>query len=122
MGYLTKDEVLQAITGGNRTVKGLAAEFGLTTGNMKGALSRLGIDLKEVRTEPKSIIMNNLAASDEDEWKQLYKDYDLEGAIGTQAQFIIAQCRISYGMTPAQARQYMKDNFNYQTITIKLSK
>ena len=122
MGYLTKEEVLQAITGGNRTVKGLAAEFGLTTGNMKGALGRLGIDLKEVRTEPESIIMNNLAASDEDEWKKLYKDYDLEGAIGTQAQFIIAQCRIRDGMTAAQARQYMKDNFHYQTMEIKLNK
>ena len=122
MGYLTKEEVLQAIIGGNRTVKGLAAEFGLTTGNMKGALGRLGIDLKEVRTEPEPIIMNNLAASDENEWDQLYKDYDLEGAIGTQAQFIIAQCRVIDGMTAAQARQYMKDNFHYQTMEIKLNK
>ena len=122
MGYLKKEEVLHAITRGNRTVKGLAAEFGLTTGNMKGALGRLGIDLKEVRTESEPIIMNNLAASDEDEWKQLYKDYDLEGSIGTQAQFMIAQCRISYGMTAAQARQYMEDNFHYQTMEIKLSK
>ena len=122
MGYLTKEEVLQAITGGNRTVKGLAAEFGLTTGNMKGALGRLGIDLKEVRTEPEPIIMNNFDASVEDEWKQLYKDYDLEGSIGTQAQFIIAQCRIRDGMTAAQARQYMKDNFHYQTMEIKLNK
>ena len=122
MGYLTKEEVLQAITGGNRTVKGLAAEFGLTTGNMKGALGRLGIDLKEVGTEPKPIIMNNLVASDEDEWKKLYNDYDLEGVIGTQAQFIIAQCRVINGMTAAQARQYMKDNFHYQTMEIKLNK
>ncbi len=122
MGYLKKEEVLQAITKGNRTVKGLAAEFGLTTGNMKGALSRLGIDLKEVGTEPEPIIMDNFSASDEDAWKQLYKDYDLEGAIGTQAQFIIARCRIIDGMTVAQTRQYMEDNFHYQTITIGLSK
>ena len=119
MGYLKKEEVLQAITKGNRTVKGLAAEFGLTTGNMKGALGRLGIDLKEVRTEPEPIIMNNLAASDEDAWHQLYEEYDLEGSIGTQAQFMIAQCRIRDGMTVAQARQYMKDNFHYQIIQFK---
>ena len=122
MGYLKKEEVLQAITGGNRTIKGLAAEFGLTTGNMKGALGRLGIDLKEVRTEAEAIIMNNFSASDEDEWKKLYNDYDLEGSIGTQAQFVIAQCRIRDGMTAAQARQYMKDNFHYQTMEIKLNK
>ena len=122
MGYLKKEEVLQAITGGNRTIKGLAAEFGLTTGNMKGALGRLGIDLKEIRTEAEAIIMNNFSASDEDEWKKLYNDYDLEGSIGTQAQFIIAQCRIRDGMTAAQARQYMKDNFHYQTMEIKLNK
>ena len=59
---------------------------------------------------------------DEVEWAQFYKDYDLDGAIGTQAQFIRAQCKISYGMTAAQARQYMKDNFHYQIMTIKLSK
>ena len=89
---------------------------------MKGALGRLGIDLKEVSTEPKPIIMNNSSASDEDEWKKLYNDYDLEGVIGTQAQFIIARCRVIDGMTVAQARQYMKDNFHYQTMEIKLNK
>lgn len=68
----------------------------------------------ELLQEP--IIKTDSPASDEDEWAQLYKDYDLDGAIGTQAQFIIAQCRISCGMTAAQARQYMKDNFHYQII------
>lgn len=114
MKYLTKEELLQEIAAGNRTIKGLAAKFRLPPSSIKGALAKLGINLKE--KEPEPIIMNNLAASDEDEWAQLYKDYDLEGAIGTQAQFIIAQCRISYGMTAAQARQYMKDNFHYQII------
>ena len=124
MRYLKKEEVLQAIRGGNRTIKGLAAEFGLTTGNMKGALSRLGIDLKKVGTEPEPepIIMNDCPASEEDEWKQLYKEYDLEGGIGTQAQLLIAQCRIKDGMTVAQARQYMKDNFRYEIIEIKFKK
>ena len=71
--------------------------------------------------KPESIIKNDSSASIEDEWDQLYKDYDLGSAIGTQAQFIIAQCRINYGMTAVQARQYMKDNFHYQVIEIKLS-
>ena len=119
MKHFTKEELLQEIAAGNRTINGLADKFGLSTISMSVALAKLGISLKE--PEPEPIIMNNFSASVEDEWDQLYKDYDLEGAIGTQAQFIIAQCKISYGMTAAQARQYMKDNFHYQTITIKLS-
>ena len=111
MKYLTKEELLQEIAAGNRTIKGLAAKFGLPPNRIKGALAKLEISLKE--KEPEPIIMNNWAASDENEWDQLYKDYDLEGAMGTQAQFIIAECRIRYGMTAAQARQYMKDNFHY---------
>ena len=114
MRHLTKEELLQEIAAGNCTIKGLAAKFGLPISNIKGALAKLGISLKEKKSEP--IIKNDAPASDEDEWAQLYKDYDLDGAIGTQAQFIIAQCRISYGMTAAQARQYMKDNFHYQII------
>ena len=122
MERFTKEELLQEIAAGNRTMKGLAGRFDVSASSVKSALARLGLDLKEVRTESEPIIMNNLAASDEDEWKQLYQDYDLDGSIGTQAQFMIAQCRISYGMTAAEARQYMEDNFHYQTITIKLSK
>ena len=122
MQHFTKDELLQEIADGNRTMKGLADKFGLSTISMSIALAKLGISLKESEPEPEPIIMNNLAASDEDEWKQLYKDYDLEGAIGTQAQFIIAQCRVINGMTVAQARQYMEDNFHYQTMEIKLNK
>ena len=109
MKHLTKEELLQEIVAGNRTIKGLAAKFGLPTSSIKGALAKLEISLKE--KEPEPIIMNNLAASDENEWDQLYKDYDLEGIIGNQAQYIIAECRIKYGMTAAQARQYMRDNF-----------
>ena len=120
MRHLTKEELLQEIAAGNRTIKGLAAKFGSSTHSMKSILANLEISLKE--TEPEAITMNDFSASIEDEWTQLYKDYDLDGAIGTQAQFIIAQCRISYGMTAAQARQYMKDNFHCQTIEIKLSK
>ena len=120
MKRFTKEELLQEIAAGNCTMKGLADKFGLSPGSMKSALTKLGINLKEMRPEP--IIMDNSPASDEDEWKQLYKDYDLEGAIGTQAQFIIAQCRIRDGMTAAQARQYMEDNFHYQTMTIKFNK
>ena len=111
MKHLTKEEVLQEIAAGNRTIKGLAAKFGLSTGSMKNALDKLKINLKEMEPEP--IIMNNLAASVDDEWDQLYKDYDLEGIIGNQAKYIIAECRIKYGMTAAQARQHMKDNFHY---------
>ena len=66
--------------------------------------------------------MNNSSASVEDEWYKLYKDYDLEGSIGMQAHFMIAQCKIKYGMTAAQARQYMEYNFHYQIITIKFNK
>ena len=109
MKHFTREELLQDIAAGNSTLKGLAAKYGLSLDSMKHALAKLEISLKE--KEPEPIIMNNLAASDENEWDQLYKDYDLEGAIGTQAQFIIAECRIRYGMTAAQARQYMKDNF-----------
>ena len=120
MRHLTKKELLQEIAAGNRTIKGLAAKFGSSTHSMKSILAKLGISLEE--REPEPIIKNDSSASIEDEWDQLYKDYNLEGAIGTQAQFIIAQCKISYGMTAAQARQYMKDNFHYQVIELKLSK
>ena len=124
MKHLTKEELLQDIADGNRTIKGLAAIHGLSANSIKHALANLGINLKEMRSkpEPEPIIMNDFSASDEDEWKKLYKDYDLEGSIGTQAQLMIAQCRVIDGMTVAQARQYMKDNFHYQIITIKLSK
>ena len=111
MEHITTEEVLQELAAGNCTIKGLAAKFGVTTGSMKGIIANLAISSKKTEPEPEPIVMNNLAASDEDEWKKLYKDYDLEGAIGTQAQFIIAQCRVIDGMTVAQARQYMKDNF-----------
>ena len=120
MERFKKEELLQEIAAGNRTIKGLAAKYGLSTDSMKSALARLDISLGE--WEPEPIIMNNLAASVEDDWDQLYKDYDLEGSIGTQAQFIIAQCRIKDGMTAAQARQYMKDNFHYQTMELKFNK
>ena len=122
MKHITREEVLQEIAAGNCTIKGLAAKFGLTTGSMKGILANLEISLKKPEPEPEPIIMNNFDASVEDEWKQLYKDYDLEGAIGTQAQLLIAQCRIKDGMTVAQARQYMKDNFRYEILEIKLHK
>ena len=105
------EELLQEIAAGNRTLKGLGAKFGLSPSSIKSALTKLGINLTE--KEPEPIIMNNLAASDENEWDQLYKDYDLEGIIGNQAQYIIAECRIKYGMTAAQARQHMIDNFHY---------
>ena len=120
MKHLTKEELLQEIAAGNRTIKGLAAKFGLTTGSVKSALAKLGISLKE--TEPEPIIMNDFSASEEDEWHELYEDYNLGGAIGNQAQFTIAQCRIKDHMTAAQARQYMKDNFHYQIIEIKFKK
>ena len=122
MKHLTKEELLQEIAAGNCSIKGLAAKFGLPTSSIKGALAKLEISLKEKEPEPEPIIMNNLAASDDSEWKQLYNDYDLEGIIGNQAQYIIAECRIKYGMTAAQARQYMRDNFPYQPLTIKLDK
>ena len=120
MKHFTKEELLQEIAAGNRTIDGLAAKFGLSTDRMKSALAKLGISLKEKKSEP--ITMNDFSASDDSEWDQLYKNYDLEGAIGTQALFIIAQCKISYGMTADQARQYMKDNFHYQVMEIRLSK
>ena len=127
MECFTKDELLQEIAAGNCTTEELAAKFKLTARSVKSALAKLGISLEEKKPElidkkPEPIIKNDSSASVEDEWDQLYKDYDLEGAIGTQAQFIIAQCKISYGMTAAQARQYMKDNFHYQVMEIKLSK
>ena len=127
MERFTKDELLQEIAAGNCTTEGLAAKFELTARSVKSALAKLGISLEKREPEPidrkpEPIIKNDSSASVEDEWDQLYKDYDLEGAIGTQAQFIIAQCKISYGMTAAQARQYMEDNFHYQVIEIKLSK
>lgn len=122
MKHITQEEVLHELAIGNCTIKGLAAKFGLTIGSMKGVLANLDVSSKEREPEPEPIIMNNFSASEEDEWNQLYKDYDLEGGIGTQAQLLIAQCRVIDGMTAAQARQYMKDNFHYQTITIKLNK
>lgn len=122
MERLTKEELLQDIADGNRTIKELATIHGLSANSMKHALANLGINLKEMRSEPEPVIIDNLAASDEDAWHQLYKEYDLEGAIGNQAQFMIAQCRVIDGMTVAQARQYMKDNFHYQTMIIKFSK
>ena len=124
MKHFTKEDLLQEIAAGNRTLKGLGAKFGLSSSSIKSVLTKLGINLTEVREEMKQlpIIMNNFSASDEDAWHQLYEEYDLEGSIGTQAQFIIARCRVIDGMTVAQARQYMKDNFHYQTITIKLNK
>ena len=118
MRRFTKEELLQEIAAGNCTIKGLAAKFGLTTDSMKSALAKLEISLEE--REPEPIIMNNSPASVEDEWSQLYDDYDFDGIIGNQAQYIIAECRIKYGMTAAQARQYMKDNFHYQIMTIKI--
>ena len=120
MKHFEEEELLHEIAAGNRTIKGLAAKFGLSPGSMKSALAKLGISLIETREEP--IVMNNLAASDDSEWDQLYKDYEPEDKGGTQAQFMIAQCRIKDGMTAAQARQYMKDNFHYQIITIKFKK
>ena len=122
MERFTKEELLQEIAAGNRTLKGLAAKFGLSPSSIKSALAKLGISLIEKRPEPKPIIMNNFSASDEDEWKKLYKEYDLEGSIGTQAQFMIAQCRVIDGMTVAQARQYMEDNFHYEIIEVKFNK
>ena len=127
MKYLTKDELLQEIAAGNRTMKGLAGRFDVSASSMKSILAKLGISLKDgkpesIDEEPEAIIMNDSPASDEDEWKKLYKDYDLEGAIGTQAQFMIAQCKIKYGMTAAQARQYMEYNFHHQIIKVKFIK
>ena len=120
MERFTKEELLHEIADGSRTIEGLASIHGLSRDSMMKALDKLGISLKE--KAPEQIIMNDFRASDEDEWSQLYKEYDLEGGMGTQAQLLIAQCRVINGMTVAQARQYMKDNFHYQTITIKLSK
>ena len=117
MEHFTKEELLQEIAAGNWTIKGLADKYGVSRDSMKGTLAKLGISLKERR--PEALIMNNCSTSEEDEWKKLYKDYDLEGGIGTQAQLLIAQCRVIDGMTAAQARQYMKDNFDYQIIVIK---
>ena len=122
MQHFTKEELLQEIADGNRTTEGLATRFNLSARSVKSALAKLRISLKDKEPEPESIIMNDFAASDEDEWKKLYKDYDLEGSIGTQAQFTIAYCRVKDGMTAAQARQYMKDNFHYQVMEIKLNK
>ena len=117
MKHLTREEVLREIAAGNWTIKGLADKFGLSRDSMKGALAKLEISLNE--RGPESIIKANSSASEEDAWNQLYKDYDLEGSIGTQAQFMIAQCHIKDGMTAAQARQYMEDNFHYEIINVK---
>ena len=120
MEHLTKEELLQEIAAGNWTIKGLADKYGLSRESMKGALAKLGISLKE--RKPEALIVNDCPASEEDEWDQLYKDYDLEGSIGTQAQFTIAYCKVKDGMTAAQARQYMKDNFHYEIIEVKFKK
>ena len=120
MKHFTKEELLQEIADGNCTMKGLADKFGLSRESMKGALAKLGISLKE--RKPEALIVNDCPASEEDEWDQLYKDYDLEGAIGNQAQFTIAYCKVKDGMTAAQARQYMKDNFHYEIIEVKFKK
>ena len=120
MERFTKEELLQEIAAGNWTIKGLADKYGLSRESMKCALAKLGISLKE--RKPGALKMNDCPASEEDEWNQLYKDYDLEGAIGNQAQFTIAYCRVKDGMTAAQARQYMKDNFHYQIINVKFKK
>ena len=125
MKHLKQEDILREIAAGNCTIKGLATKFGLSVGSMKSALADLEISSKDrkpkpIDKEPEPITMNGSSASEEDEWNQLYKDYDLEG--GTQAQLLIAQCRIKDGMTAAQARQYMKDNFHYEIIEIKLSK
>ena len=109
MKHFTKDNLLQEFAAGNCTIEGLAAKFGLSTDSMKSALAKLGISLKE--REPEPIIKKDSPASVEDEWDQLYDDYAFEGIIGNPAQYIIAECRIKYGMTEAQARQYMRDNF-----------
>ena len=122
MERFTKEELLQEIADGNRTIKGLATKYGLTSDSMKKALANLRISLKERESEPEPTIMNDCPASEEDEWNQLYKDYDLGGAIGNQAQFTIAYCKVKDGMTAAQARQYMKDNFHYQIIEVKFNK
>ena len=120
MKRFTKEELLQEIAAGNWTIKGLADKYGLSRESMKGALAKLGISLKE--RKPEALIMNNCPASEDDEWHQLYEEYHLEGSIGTQAQLLIAQCRIKDGMTVAQARQYMKDNFHYEIIEVKFKK
>lgn len=120
MKYLTREEVLQEIEAGNSTIKGLAAKFGLTTGSMKGVLAKLEISLQAKEPDPNK--MYNLAASEEDEWNQLYEDYKSEDCGGTQALFLIAQCRIKDGMTAAQARKYMEDNFHYQIVEYKFKK
>ena len=120
MRHITQEEVLQEIAAGNCTIKGLAAKFGLTTGSMKSVLANLNVNSK--KPEPEPIIMNDCPASEEDEWNRLYKDYDFEGAMGTEAQFEIAYCQVKMGMTAAQARQYMKDNFHYEIIEIKFKK
>ena len=122
MERFKKEELLQEIAAGNRTLKGLGAKFGLSPSSIKSALAKLGISLIESEPEPEPTIMNDCPASEEDEWKQLYKDYDLGGAIGNQAQFTIAYCKVKDGMTAAQARQYMKDNFHYEIIEVKFNK
>ena len=109
MKRFTKEELLQEIAAGNCTIKRLAAKFGLSPDSMKHALDKLEISLKEKVPEA----INKSLASVEDEWDQLYKDYGLEGIIGNQALFMIAKCKIKYGMTAAQARQYMEYNFHH---------
>ena len=127
MRRFTEEELLQEIAAGNRTTEGLATRFNLSARSVKSALAKLGISLNDRAPEsidraPEPIIVNDCPASEEDEWKKLYKDYDLGGAIGNQAQFTIAYCRVKDGMTAAEARQYMEDNFHYQIIEIKFKK
>ena len=118
MKRFTKEALLQEIAAGNRTIKGVAAKYGLSPDGMKHALARLEISLEEKEPE----VMNDSPASVENEWYQLYKDYDLEGIIGMQAHFMMAQCKIKYGMTVAQTRQYMEYNFHHQIIKVKFNK
>ena len=112
--YLTKEQIEAGIKQGLDTYEALGAALDRSAKSMKKIMDGFGIILEE----PEPIKMNNFSASDEDEWDQLYKDYDLEGAIGNQARFIIAQCRVIDGMSVAQARQYMEDNFHYQIIDV----
>ena len=111
MTRFTKIELLEEIAGGNCTLKGLAAKYGLSPDGMKHALARLEINLKELVPEA----MDKSPASLESEWYELYNDYDYEGIIGMRAHFMIAQCKFKYGMNAAQARQYMDYNFHRQT-------
>ena len=103
--YLTKEQIEAGIKQGLDTYEALGAALDRSAKSMKKIMDGFGIILEE----PEPIKMNNFSASDEDEWDQLYKDYDFN----SQAQYVIAECRVKNGMSVAQARQYMKDNFRY---------